>query len=257
LKQVSQAIIEAIEHAKMGKGKKSRLEELQEELKRLKDALVEKDETIAKLEGIARTLGYIKVEVPSPSLPEVQNISKAIVHSVEGGVAAGRGESARGSSPPVTVQAPVSPDPVHERQFSGAVIDIEGAVGASAELPPAVRRHIDRVVSRVAKQGILHRRVLAFVIGHAPISHSVDQIAAWTNCARGVIEEDPPREFLDMGLLLRERRTDGLHYRSNLKGFVTREFGVYQPDIGGGELHRITQCLRARLAAIEVSEIAV
>ena len=84
LKQVSQAIIEAIEHAKEGKGKKSRLRALQEQVEQLETMLLKKDRTIAELEEVARTLGYIKVEVPPPSLPDVQNISKAIVHSVEG-----------------------------------------------------------------------------------------------------------------------------------------------------------------------------
>lgn len=248
LKQVSQAIIEAIEQAKTGKGKKSRVEELQERLCRLEDALAEKEETIDSLETIARTLGYIKVDLPSLALPKVQNISKAIVHSIEGGALIHQSEQAGGSEHPVTASRPASPVPVRERPFADtAVIEIEGAVESSDDLPRAVRHHIDRVVSRVAKQGILHRRILSFVIGHAPLSYSVNQIAAWTGCAQGVIESDPPQEFLDMGLLVRERRSDGLHYRSALKGFVMREFGIYQPDIGGGELHRITQCLRTRL----------
>ncbi len=256
LKQVSQAIIEAIEHAKTGKGKKSRIEELEEHLERLEGAILKKDETIAKLEEVARTLGYIKVEVPSPSLPEVQNISKAIVHSVEGGAVVGGGYSTRREPSSFITREPLSVDPVvRGEDVGGGVIDIEGAVGTSDGLPPAVWRHIDRLLSRVSKRDLLHRRVLSFVIGHAPISHSVDQIAAWTDCARGVIEDDPPREFLDMGLLVRERRTDGLHYRSNLKAFVMREFGIYQPDIGGGELHRITQHLHISLAGLEASEM--
>jgi hypothetical protein len=258
LKQVSQAIIEAIEHAKSGKGKKSRIEELQEHLERLEGAILKKDETIAKLEEVARTLGYIKVEVPSPSLPEVQNISKAIVHSVEGGAVAGVGYSTQGEpSSSFITREPLSVDLVaRSEDDSGGVVDIEGAVGPTSDgLPPAVWRHIDRLVSRVSKRDLLHRRVLSFVIGHAPISHSVNQIAAWTDCACGVIEDDPPREFLDMGLLMRERRTDGLHYRSNLKAFVMREFGIYQPDIGGGELHQITQHLRMRLAELETSKV--
>ncbi len=256
LKQVSQAIIEAIEHAKAGKGKKSRIEELEEHLEHLEGAIVKKDETIAKLEEVARTLGYIKVEVPSPSLPEVQNISKAIVHSVEGGAVVGGGDSPRREPSSFITRDPLSVDPGGRGEdVGGRVIDIEGAVGISDGLPPAVWRHIDRLVSRVSKRDLLHRRVLSFVIGHAPISHSVDQIAAWTDCACGVIEDDPPREFLDMGLLVRERRTDGLHYRSNLKAFVMREFGIYQPDIGGGELHQITQHLRIRLASLEMSEV--
>jgi len=122
------------------------------------------------------------------------------------------------------------------------------------DLPHAIERHIERVVSRITRKGVLHRRILGFVVGHAPISYSVGQIAAWTNCAKGVIENDPPREFLEMGLLVRERRTDGMHYRSNLKGFVTREFGVFQPDIVPHDLHKITSRLRDRLVAIGMSQ---
>jgi len=85
LKQVSQSIIEAIERAKQGKGKKTRLDALKEKIARLEAALAEREKKIEQLEEIARTLGYIKVEVPTPSLPEIQEISKAIVHSVEGG----------------------------------------------------------------------------------------------------------------------------------------------------------------------------
>jgi len=44
-----------------------------------------------------------------------------------------------------------------------------------------------------------------------------------------------------------ERRRGRLHYRSNLKAFVAREFGVFCPDIGSAEMHRIGLRLRARL----------
>ena len=106
--------------------------------------------------------------------------------------------------------------------------------------------HLERVIARIGHRGELHRRILGFVVAHAPIAHSVEQIAAWTNCARGVIESDPPREFLDMGLLACERRSNGVYYRSTLKRYVSREFGVYVPEIEGRDLHRITQSLPHR-----------
>ncbi len=251
LRQVNQSIIEAIERAKVGKGKKSRIEELRGRLEQLEAVLAEKDKTIAELEEAARTLGYIKVEIPSPSLSNVQDVSKAIVHSVEGGkVAARAGRSMSSVSDSVATREPVAPDPVTEAPFDeGEVIDID-ELDSTNSLPQAVRRHIDRLVSRAAKKGILDRRILAFAVAHAPTSYSVRQIAAWTGCAQGVIEDDPPRDFLDMGLIVRERRSDGLHYRSNLKAFVTCEFGIYKPDIGAQELHLIAQCLRTRLAVL-------
>jgi len=241
LKQVSQSIIEAIEKAKQGKGKKTRLEALKEKIARLEAALAEREKKIERLEEIARTLGYIKVEVPPPSLPNIQEISKAIVHSVEGGGITTRRSGHRSvvdlERPPAEADVPV--------------IDIEEEPSESGDaLPAAVMRHIDRIASRIAHKGILERRILAFLVEHAPLSYSVEQIAAWTDCARGVIENSPPREFLEMGLIVRERRTDGTHYRSNLKAFVAREFGIYQPDIGPRALHLVSRVLRARIISL-------
>ena len=242
LKQVSQSIIEAIERAKQGKGKKTRLEALKDKIARLESKLAERDKKIAQLEEIARTLGYIKVEVPPPSLPDVQQISKAIVHSVES--PAGMRPAGTPTSHPIEQSA-------RETAVPGAVIDIDQAPPATdGALPTAVMRHIDRIATRVAHRNLLHRRILAFLVAHAPLAYSVDQIAAWTDCARGVIENSPPREFLEMGLIVRERRTTGTHYRSNLKAFVSREFGLYQPDIGPRELHTIMHALRTRIIAL-------
>ncbi|HHR85079.1 MAG TPA: DUF87 domain-containing protein [Candidatus Acetothermia bacterium] len=252
LKQVSQAIIEAIEHAKVGKGKKTRIDQLEEQLAHLESEAMKKDETIARLEGIARTLGYIKVEVPKPSYPDVQNISKAIVHSVE------HPGAAKNTSPSYSIRRVARRGRDSSPSTSLGVIDINplavpapvASADESASLPDAVMRHIERIVGRAARKSILHRRILGFVLGHAPISYSADQIAAWTNCARGVIDNDPPRDFLDMGLMVRERRSGKMHYHSSLKDFVGREFGLYQPDIAHSDLHRIMDLLRARLVEL-------
>jgi hypothetical protein len=91
------------------------------------------------------------------------------------------------------------------------------------------------------------------LVERAPASYTVEQIAAWTNCAKELIEDESPRRLLEEGLISRERRTDGLHYRSSLKGFVLREFGVYQPDIGRDGLHAVTQLLRERLTGVTLS----
>jgi len=104
-------------------------------------------------------------------------------------------------------------------------------------------RHIDRIVNLVAHKDLVQRRILAFLVGHAPLSYSVGQIAAWTDCARGVIENSPPRDLLEMRLIMQEWRTDRVHYQSNLKGFVAGEFAPYQPDIGPQELHLIARVL--------------
>jgi hypothetical protein len=236
LKQVSASIIEAIERARNGKRKKSRAEELETRIAQLEQELDARGKTIAELEDVARTLGYIRVAVPG----------------------AAESEHAR-SQPEPTVriaQALAEPDPApSEASGPGAspalVIDIEPEeTDLRKDLPPAVERHIDRLVARVSKKGVLHRRILAFLVGHAPSTYSVDQLAAWTNCAKGLIEDEPPREFLDEGLISRERRTDGTHYRSSVKAFVQREFGIYQPDIGEDGIHRVTQRLQEKLAMV-------
>ncbi len=254
LKQVSQAIIEAIEHAKQGKNKVSRIDKLEEQLAHLESEAMKKDETIARLEGIARTLGYIKVEVPQQNQPDVQNISKAIVHSVEH-----HGEDSRPGANRVSGRQVVATEDERSPDSPQGVIEIDVSYNDAVEssdsdsadsLPAAVMGQIDRIVARVARKSILHRKILSFVVGHAPVSYSVDQIAAWTNCARGVIENDPPRELLEIGLLACERRSGKMHYRSNLKDYVARRFEVFQPDVAASDLYHIGKTLRTRLVSL-------
>jgi hypothetical protein len=249
LKQVSQSIIEAIERAKVGKSKRSRIQALEEQLVTLEAALAEKEETIAQLEEVARTLGYIKVELPTSGTPE-EGRPLNDLQSLNGGQT--------DTTKPALAAVRVNPIDSLKDRAEHVVVDVdsepldpEGVPPSSEEvLPPAVHRHIDRLVARVTRKSLLERRVLGFVVSHAPKAYSVERIAAWTDCAKGMIEVDPPREFLDMGLLTWERRTDGVHYRSNLKTFVAQEFGIYQPDIGPREFHLITQHLRSRFALL-------
>ena len=244
LKQVSASIIEAIERARGGKRKKTEVEELEGKVAQLEKELDKKNRDIAELEDVARTLGYIRVHVPG-GVPEKPAADRADdTPELVAIAAAPESPSAR---------AGALRNPVRGAEGGGAVIDIVSGVDEEKEaLPPAVMRHIDRLVSRVEKKDLLHRRVLAFLVDRAPGSYTVDQLAAWTRCAKGLIEDEPPREFLDEGLITRERRTDGLRYRSNVRMFVQKEFGVYQPDIGQGGLHAVTQQLQQKLAATAV-----
>lgn len=250
LKQVSQSIIEAIERTKAGKGKRSRVQALEEQIETLETILVEKEEIIAQLEEVARTLGYIKVELPTSETPEEGRPSNDL-QSLNGGQT-----DTKKSALAVRVNS-IADSPKDRAEHiivdvNSEPLDAENVAPPAAEegLPPAVHRHIDRLVARVARKPLLDRRILGFVVSHAPTSYPVERIAAWTDCAKGVIEVDPPREFLDMGLLTWERRTNGVHYRSNLKAFVAQEFGLYRPDIGPREFHLITQHLRSRFALL-------
>ena len=244
LRRVNASIIQAIEAARQGKSKRSRTEELEDRIEQLERMLETKDHRISELEEVARTLGYIKLELPDAvSLaPQHVAMSQPVAEEAPGliGVRRRDAETAPSAVSAVAVEeAPVlAPD----------VIDIQGGAEIPVPtLPPAVLRHIDRLMGRIERQHILHRRMLGFLVGHAPGSYTVEQIAAWTHCAKELIEDEAPRDLLDAGLVARERRTDGLHYRSCLKQYVSREFKVYQPDIGGHGLHDVTQLLRRRI----------
>ena len=246
LRSVSGSIIEAIERAREGKRGRSEEEKLQGRIEQLESVLESKDKRIAELEEVARTLGYIRLEVPSQLTLETEAPERS------GDAGQSTLDLSAAMTPVESRSVDVEP-PRDEGWFPVLrVIDVEHEPQGSSEteggLPPAVLRHVERLVARVAKKAILHRRVLAFLVGHGPGTYSVEQIAAWTSCAREVIEDDPPREFLDAGLIARERRSAGLHYQSTLRAFVNREFAVYQPDIGGRGLHLVTQLLRERLA---------
>jgi len=247
LKQVSESIIEAIERARDGKRRKSQVEALEERIEALEVLLAEKDARIAELEEVARTLGYIRVEIPDLSEGTIPPGEAALPRRGSARRVGERRSPERGRCGAWPVVAVAG----EETSAPDEAIDIDGVPEpAASELPPAVVRHIDRLVARVARKDVLHRRLLAFLIAHAPGSYSVEQIAAWTDCARGVIEDDPPREWIDAGIIAWERRSDGLHFRSSLKSFVAKEFAVYQPDIGGRGLHAVTRRLAERLTAL-------
>lgn len=223
LQEVSQSILEAIERTKDNSPTGSNVAGFEEQLERAEALLAEKENRIRELEEeVAEALEAVSVAASIPSsAPDAQAVVRPALPSTE----------------PSAGRAPTPREVV------------EGGASAPA-LPEAVRRHIDRLVARVASKGLVDRRILAFLVGHGPRAYSVGQIAAWTDCARGVIEEDPPRDLLDMGLIVRERRSGGVHYRSNLKAFVVREFEIYRPDLSPQELRLVAESLRTRLATL-------
>jgi len=245
LRQVSASIIETIERARGGKRKRTQIEELETKIARLEEELAKRQDAIEELEDVARTLGYIRVTVPGAGTGAESTCSEEALLAPQ---LVGAKQARDVECLPNELRCPQD-NPQASAEFP--VIDIAGGVhDGGEELPPAVLQHIDRLVSRMAKRDLLQRRVLAFLVDRAPATYTVDQLAAWTHCARGLIEDEPPRESLDEGLITRERRTDGLHYRSSVKSFVRREFAIYQPDIGSDGLHTVTQRLQRRLAAL-------
>jgi hypothetical protein len=266
LKQVSASIIEAIERAREGKGRRTRTQELEDQLARLREKLDEKDARIAELEETARTLGYIKVEVPAgeayraPGRHDPAEAAAAFVphllgtvrRAIEAERAHERERVASETGWGVIGVAPSAPAAAPEREAEPLLMaaSSEPPAAEAAALPPAVVRHVERLVARIERRSLLERRVLAFLVRHAPGSYTASQIAAWTDCAREMIEDELPHELLEAGLIARERRTDGQRFQSRLKSFVGDEFAVYLPDIGPGGLHRVTLALSERLADV-------
>ncbi|MDD5219309.1 MAG: ATP-binding protein [Candidatus Bipolaricaulis sp.] len=260
LKQVSASIIEAIERAREGKGRRSKTQELELQLARLEEKLGEKDARIVELEDVARTLGYIKVEVPAgPPSALAAGPPSALAAGAPSALAAsvawiGTPETPAVQSLPHLIgvtRRSRRGDALAARRSTApengwGILDVAEEESPDA-LPPAVARHVERLVARIERQSPLHRRVLAFLVAHAPDAYTAEQISAWTHCARALIEDEPPADLLETGLVERERRTDGIRYRSRLKSFVTAEFGVYQPDIGEQGLHEVARRLRERL----------
>lgn len=237
LRQVSQSIIEAIERTKDHREHRSKTERLEDRIAELEEALADRDAAIRGLEDVARTLGYIRVEVPSPAPTDRRSLAPREIETDDGETERRVGGAIER---PATGHAMVPRDDVCPQ-----VIDVDGA--ADLPLPAAVMHHLERISTRVSKDPLLHRRLLAFLLAHAPHTYSVDQISAWTRFPPELLETEAPRGYLDSGMVSVERRRGRLHYRSNLKAFVAREFGVFCPDIGSAEMHRIGLRLRARL----------
>ncbi len=244
LKSVSASIIEAIERARTSSAPVSRTEKLEERVGQLEQLVESKDERIAELEDVARTLGYIKLEIPS--VPEPASSCERLPER----------QVRVANSLPVVVAEDPDVDITDSIRFVSQSESESHSVGEPKRgergdgLPPAVRQHMDRLVSRFSREQVLHRRMLAFLIEHAPGAYTADQIAAWTNCPQELIDEDPPQGLLGAGLIKRERRSTGTLYQSALRAYVNKEFKVFQPDIGETGLHHVTRALRRQLSSI-------
>jgi hypothetical protein len=248
LRSVSASIIQTIERAREGKGPKSPTEQLERRIEQLERMIDSKDERIAELEDVARTLGYIRLEIPSLSgeAATPQTLAEKedrLAHSLPVVVSHGDTVNITGS---VHRDAEDSGD----QDAIPESDDHETSCESASDLPPAVHQHVERLVSRFAREETLHRKLLAFLVQHSPGAYSTHQIAAWTNCPQELIEDRPPYGLLNSGLIWRERRTSGTLYRSSLRSFVNREFKVFQPDIGERGLHWVTRTLQNRLASM-------
>jgi len=123
LRSVSASIIEAIEKARVGKGPKSPTQQLEDRIEMMERMMSSKDQRIAELEDVARTLGYIKLEIPS------------IVHEVVSPASHAEREVRLSNSLPVVVADESTVDITESLQLASTLTSYE-AIAAPIE-PPA------------------------------------------------------------------------------------------------------------------------
>lgn len=112
------------------------------------------------------------------------------------------------------------------------------------ELPSAIKQDTNYIVNKVKRLPNIERSILGFLVAHRPHSYSIEQISAWLRKPTGLLLSKRPTDLLDLGLIIRENKSTGLHYRANLKGFVEQEFSIYKPDLGAREKHLVISKLK-------------
>ncbi|MBS3786891.1 DUF87 domain-containing protein [Candidatus Bipolaricaulota bacterium] len=122
--------------------------------------------------------------------------------------------------------------------------DKNGEEPGFEDLPSAIKQDTNYVVKKTKRLSRLDRKILGFLVAHRPHSYSIEQISAWLKKPTGLLLSKRPTELLDLGLIIRENKSTGLHYRANLKGFVEKEFSIYEPDLGSREKHLVISKLK-------------
>ncbi|MFP4589612.1 MAG: ATP-binding protein [Candidatus Acetothermia bacterium] len=135
-----------------------------------------------------------------------------------------------------------------EQRDEGSSIDRD--LSKFHALPEPVHKDVRKIVRRVEHLQPLKQELNAFLINHRPHSYSVEQISAWMDVPPGLILSNRPYELIDCGLIQREGRVKGIHYRSRLKRFVEQQFTIYEPDIQAPERHYIIKYLEKQLVEL-------
>lgn len=287
LKQVGESILEAIQEAKeKGKRKKSKVEELRGRVGELEDKLATKNEQVKELKRTAETLGYIEVDLDNAKFPKVQKISKAVIESLdvaevikdgekdeafkaiaEALASQSEGQEKRidtvdrsnpsydadrvefSSSGPKSFGIPYE-EKEESRPGTGPAREDTEEEEEFAKLPEPIKSKVDNVIHRVKRLDRTQQRILAFLVDHRPYSYDMKKISAWLKVPTGQLQSNRPKGLLELGIIIRENRSIGLHYRSNLKNFVDREFAIYKPDFGSKEKHLVISELKRRLLSL-------
>ena len=118
------------------------------------------------------------------------------------------------------------------------------------DLPEAIREETEYVINKTKRLSQLDRKLLGFLVSHRPYSYSMEQLSAWLKKPTGLLLSKRPTDLIDQGLIVRDNKSTGLHYRANLKRFVERKFSIYEPDLGAREKHLIISRLKEEFTKV-------
>ncbi len=167
---------------------------LKKQLKEAEAIIAERDATIERLTERVELLSKLTVQGPA-SL----EIEKAQVNHLH----------ARTSS--ASVPSLSSP---------GAV---ETAITAKQIAPPLNEAKFASLQKRLSQVSVLERAILRVLVEQRR-ALSAKEIAAWLNKSERAIQDNPPRDLLKLGLIVRVRRGTAYVYRSRLVEYLQQEF---------------------------------
>lgn len=118
------------------------------------------------------------------------------------------------------------------------------------QLPQPIISKVSKITNRIQRLNAIKKQITSFLVQHRPRSYAIEQISAWLDLPVGLILSNRPNELVEMGLIKREGKAKGVHYRCTLKKFVEGRFEVYEPDIDSNDRHIILSKLKQELTEL-------
>lgn len=219
LKTISEEIIKLIKELTTSKTKKvDKIEKLMKEIKNLKAELAEKEKIIQKLNEELEVLRKIKIEVQP-------------CRDFETGINEGGLEVSKELA--MLEQPKAEPARQNQHKFEN--------------LPKEVKEHINIVLKRINTLSRPEKEMLKFLLIREPEEYTYNQIAEWINYSPNTLYSNTPRKLIKIGIIVRRRRKDGYHFRSNFEHFIEKEFGIYHPKIGNEGLKLVKNYIKSKL----------
>ncbi len=203
LKVISEEIFKSINSlTKKNVKKKSQIESLNSKIEKLESEITKKNNYIKQLENDVEILGKISIELKQPDFSNINNelIEKLLIN---------------------------------ENKNS---IDLENSKNINLESSnqeyynEQVSKHIKKILNRLSKISKPKKEMFKFLVNRYPLSYNYSEIADWINYSESTLYKNQPTELIKMGLIKRERKSNGFYFSSNIENFVKNEFNVYFED---------------------------